>query len=345
MPNADLVLEGGGVKGIGLAGAVLHLLRAGYEFQRVGGTSAGAIVAAFVAAGADERKLAEIMGRLDYSRVPDLASPRVPVLGEGLSLLRRAGAYEGDYIHEFLQTELARLNATTFGQLRQARRPGDPPLARSQRYSLVVTATDISRGRLLRLPWDYEEKLGRDPDEESVADAVRASISIPFFFKPVVTENELTGEKLTLVDGGVLSNFPIAIFDRTDRARPRWPTFGVKVIPDLPASIDKLFPGIPPTLSGLPPVRVLEQVTATALVGHDQTYLDRPCVKRRTIRVDTSDVGIVEFDAPPQKRAGLQRSGEEAAERFLVDWDWRAYRRDCRPPPPLWRRLGGARVR
>ena len=39
---ADLVLEGGGVKGIGLAGAVLALDQAGYRFQRVAGTSAGA---------------------------------------------------------------------------------------------------------------------------------------------------------------------------------------------------------------------------------------------------------------------------------------------------------------
>jgi hypothetical protein len=31
---ADLVLEGGGVKGIGLAGAVIALDQAGYRFQR-----------------------------------------------------------------------------------------------------------------------------------------------------------------------------------------------------------------------------------------------------------------------------------------------------------------------
>ena len=48
--RADLVLEGGGVKGIGLAGAVLALDQAGYRFQRVAGTSAGAIAAAIIAA-------------------------------------------------------------------------------------------------------------------------------------------------------------------------------------------------------------------------------------------------------------------------------------------------------
>jgi len=45
------VFEGGGVKGTGLVGAVDVTLQQGYEFANVAGTSAGAIVAAFVAAG------------------------------------------------------------------------------------------------------------------------------------------------------------------------------------------------------------------------------------------------------------------------------------------------------
>jgi NTE family protein len=48
--RADLVLEGGGVKGIGLVGAVITLSDAGITFPRVAGTSAGAIAAALVAA-------------------------------------------------------------------------------------------------------------------------------------------------------------------------------------------------------------------------------------------------------------------------------------------------------
>ena len=49
--RADLVLEGGGVKGIGLVGAIAVLEERGYLFNRVAGTSAGAIVGALVAAG------------------------------------------------------------------------------------------------------------------------------------------------------------------------------------------------------------------------------------------------------------------------------------------------------
>jgi NTE family protein len=327
MPKADLVLEGGGVKGIGLVGAVLGLMREGYNFPRVAGTSAGAIVAAFLAAGVDRAGLSGVMERLDYRRVPDRASPGIPALSEGISLLWAAGAYEGDYIHDFLERELAALGVRTFADLRRTDDGADGNLAHYQRYKLVVMATDLSRGRLLRLPWDYP-LLELDPDEQRVADAVRASISIPLYFEPVEIRDG-SGKKITLVDGGVLSNFPIEVFDRTDGTRPRWPTLGVKVIPELPAGDPQLFPVS--ALSTLPPLHLLKRVIATAIVGNDQTYVERPCVRRRAIQVDASAVGIVEFDASEAKRAEVLASGERAADAFLEEWDWDAYKRDCRP--------------
>ena len=328
MPDADLVLEGGGMKGIGLGGAATALMRAGYAFPRVAGTSAGAIVAAFLAAGIGERGLVEAMARLRYDRVPDRGLPKIPILSEGLSLLHSAGAYRGDYIRGFVRDELERLGVRTFGDLRRSDGGEDASLPPERRHRLVVTATDITHGRLLRLPWDYG-LLGLDPDEQLVADAVRASISIPLYFEPVTVRHGDTGEPATLVDGGVLSNYPIEIFDRTDSSAPRWPTLGVKVVPSLPAGAAELFPGV--ALPALPPVKLLEQVVATAIVGHDQTYLERPCVRRRTIFVDTSSVGIVEFDASDGQRATAIANGKAAAERFLQTWDWDVFQGECRP--------------
>ena len=327
MPKADLVLEGGGIKGLGLVGAVLRLMRSGYTFPRVAGTSAGAIVAALVAAEITADELADVMDRLDYAAVPDRSPPGIPVVSEVISLLSERGAYEGDYVRDFVHDELKRLGVTTFGDLRRTDRGADRNLEPYRRYKLVVTATDVTRGRLLRLPWDYG-LLNLDPDKQLVADAVRASMSIPLYFEPVTLRDGMTGEPTTLVDGGVLSNFPIEIFDRTDSANPRWPTLGVKVVPQLPAGNAQLFPGV--ALPTLPPVHLLEQVVATAMVGHDQTYLERPCVRRRAIQVDTGAIGIVEFDASPEKRAAIAANGDRAAERFLADWDWERYKRDCR---------------
>ena len=80
----------------------------------------------------------------------------------------------------------------------------------------------------------------------------------------------------------------------------------------------------------LPLIRLAERVVATAIVGNDQSYLERPCVRRRAIEVDTSAVGIVEFDAPKEKRDAVIAKGDAAAARFLDDWDWARYKKECR---------------
>jgi NTE family protein len=83
----------------------------------------------------------------------------------------------------------------------------------------------------------------------------------------------------------------------------------------------------------LPAVRVLEQVVTTAIVGNDQTYLERPCVSRRIIQVDTRGIGIVEFDAGKEKREAIVANGDKAADQFLQAWNWDRYKRECRGAP------------
>src|SRR5215212_11007612 len=90
--RADLVLEGGGVKGLGTVGAVMAMLDAGWTFPRVAGTSVGALAAAFAAAGADSTVFRDVLGRLDLRRIPDRRVP-VPLVSEGVSLALGHGAY------------------------------------------------------------------------------------------------------------------------------------------------------------------------------------------------------------------------------------------------------------
>jgi NTE family protein len=314
MPEADLVLEGGGVKGLGTAGAVMALLDAGYSFPRVAGTSVGALTAAFAAAGADSAGMRDVLGRLDLRKIPDRRVP-LPLVSESFSLTVRRGAYAGDWIHEWVLHELDQLGVRTFADLRRDD-PGDDPALSDlhHRYGLVVMATDVTHGRLLRLPWDYQ-RFDLEPDEQLVADAVRMSLSIPFYFEPCELRNPGTDKAATIVDGGVLSNFAIEIFDRTDGRPARWPTFGVRLLPDLPAGLGDLVPfyGVPM----LPSVRLLEQVVATALVGRDQTHLDRPGVRERTMTVDTRGTAITEFGISAKKRAALIERGGQAARDFL----------------------------
>lgn len=321
----DLVLAGGGVKGIGLAGAVVRLMEAGYRAHRVAGSSAGSIVGSIVAAAAKNDQLTpddvrELTLSIDYSKFLDPGPvERVPLLGAGWAILQGTGIYRGDYAHDFIAGQLNQLGVTTFGDLRL----DDDDLPPEQRYRLVVTAADVTTGQLVRLPWDYRRLYGLDPDSQPVADAVRASMSIPFFFRPV-TLTSSTGRESTLVDGGLLSNYPIDSLDRCDGKQPRWPTLGVTLLPDLPEHNDKVIPALAPLrLFGGP--SLLEDVITTILVGRDQAYLNLPWVSARTIRVDSTKVGVLDFDIKQRQIDALYNEGYDAATTFLSSWDERAY--------------------
>ncbi|HEY2222566.1 patatin-like phospholipase family protein [Actinomycetospora sp.] len=319
----DLVLQGGGVKGIALGGA-LDVLLASYDVRRVAGTSAGAIAASLVAAGYTRDELRAALGSLPYAKVPDRALP-IPGLGELTGLLSADGLYRGDVIEQWVADRLAEKGVRTFGDLRLPSDSSADPLLYSddRAYRLVVTATDITRGRGLRLPWDYRAAFGLDPDEQSVAEAVRMSLSIPVYFVPRTLVDVATGRTSRIVDGGVLSNFPVELFDRQDGQRPRWPTLGVGVIPELPGADSTLFPGLPIRLVG--PLALVEETIATAISGHDQTYLAQPRNAERVFRIDTDSVGVVDFHIDAQRRATLVANGRRRATEFLDEWNWDDY--------------------
>ena len=308
--KVDLVLEGGGVKGIALVGAITVLAEAGYSFPRVAGTSAGAIVAAMVAAyqkaGRDLGELFDVMMAVDNSRFADWRAPGLvsgPVSG-AVDLWRGGGLHPGGYIYEFLTPALEKVGVATFGDLRMD--DPDSSLEPDQRYSLVLHVSDLTRKALVRLPWDFRH-YGRDPDRERVVDAVRASMSIPFYFAPVKVE---TGHRaVTWVDGGLLANFPITVFDRTDGQAPRWPTWGVTVISSPRRRVDR------PVRTALGVgVRCLE----TSLSDWYRSSLGPEGPGRRTIRVDTSGVAVTAFNLDDRTRLRMFESGRTAARAFLA---------------------------
>ena len=321
MRNADLVLEGGGMKGIALAGAVAELEAHGYRFKRMAGTSAGSIGAALLAAGIRGAEIEKLMLELPLLDFADMTLvDRIPLLGPTVSIVRENGWLEGEVFRNWLADLLAAHGVVTFADVREHDRRSH--LEDDRRYRLVVTATDLTRGELVYLPWDYRRLYGLDPDTQLVADAVRASISVPFVFEPVVL-HPADGHDVTLVDGGVLSNFPIDVFDRTDGTQPRWPTFGVKLIHRFEGEDMRLLPKWLPRPG---PVRMVEALVATAIVGRDQRRLNMPSVQARTITVDTTPVGVLEFWAGDEQKRALLRTGHEAAAAFLAGWSWDAHR-------------------
>lgn len=320
----DLVLSGGGVKFIGLVGAVVALMDAGYSIKRVSGVSAGSVVAAVLAAASTDGGLTgEEVKELAFSvplRKWRDAGP-VPYLGAAWGLVRGTSMYRGDAAHDWIRSELKNLGVTSFGDLILDE---DHLLEGRQRhYKLVVTVADVTAAQLVRLPWDYPRLYGLDPDEQLVADAVRASMAIPFFYRPVRLTGA-DGATSTLVDGGVLSNFPIDTFDRPDRKPPRWPTFGITVLPRPTEGLGAVMPALKP-LRLFEQTALVESLLTTMLAGHDETHLSQPWVSARAIAVESNDVGVLDFDIPTGRLKKLYDNGYAAAQAFLSTWDWPAY--------------------
>lgn len=316
----DAVFEGGGVKGTALVGAIAVTEKLGYEFVNLAGTSAGAIIAALLAAGYTADQLKQIMDDLDYTRFKDEGLlDKVPLFGHLLSLGFEKGIYEGAYFEQWLRDLLKAQGVQTFGDLVMENTKDDP----KYRYKVQVIATDISRGKMVVLPRDITD-YGLDPERLDVARAVRMSMSIPFFFEPVVL-HDVNGAISYIVDGGVLSNYPVWLFD-DGTPNPPWPTIGYKLVE--PSE------GKPNTIRG--PITLFAALFATMMEAHDARYIqDSNFV--RTVPIPTLGVQTTEFDLSPQRREELYQSGVRAAQEFFAHWDFERYKQRYRKAPPTER--------
>jgi NTE family protein len=322
--QADLVLEGGGVKGIGLAGAVLTLDQAGYRFQRVAGTSAGAIAAAIIAAlnktGKPLSKLQDYLQKVQFEQFEAKSHLRKALggMGDAQQLLLHMGLYDGDYLIDWLDGVLTDIGGPKyFGDLRLNDPGADTKWTTRQHYSLVVHTSDVTRGKLVRLPWDYAN-YGLDADHQRIVDAVRASMSIPFFFTPVhVRATAVTAPpadlaaaagQVTWVDGGLLDNFPVDVFKRRDGAPARWPTIGI-MLSARQTSIE--------TSQGSDTVAAEAIACLHTVLDNAGRYYVPQDKAKHTIFIDNAGIKATDFGITPGQQQTLFVNGQNAARAWL----------------------------
>ncbi len=192
-PFRNLVFEGGGVKGIAYVGAleVLEERKILKDVVRVGGASAGAINAVLLALGYTRKEMLDILLKLDFRNFLDKSWG---LLRNFDRLRDEFGWFKGDYFEEWIGKRIE-----TKGQ------PADVTFAQLKRTGhrgLYLIGTNLSTG--------FEEVFSaeRTPNMR-VAKAVRMSMSIPLFFAAVRNRR---GD--VYVDGGVLDNYPVKLFDR-----------------------------------------------------------------------------------------------------------------------------------
>lgn len=291
MKKADAVFEGGGVKGLGLVGALDVAEKEGYtDWQRVAGTSAGAIVASLVACGYRVGEIKDIMMGLNYSDLLSYIGPwdiLAHPIGTIYGTFRDYGANRSHPIQEWLEDKLKAKGVETFGDLRTGSEE------EKYKYKLRVIASDISQRNMVVLPQEIE-KYGEDPDQLSVARAVGMSILFPGFFKP----ERLDGSYI--IDGGVLSNFPVWLFYREEN--PRFPTFGFKLLEK-----DQAITG---------PISFVKEMFYTMLEAHDNEHQeDHNTV--RTITIPSKGVSPLAFNLSKEDKQKLFESGQEEAREFF----------------------------
>jgi NTE family protein len=291
----DGVFSGGGIKGIALVGAYEAIENRGFRFKRVAGTSAGSIIASLIAAGYTSKEVYELINELDLKIFLDTRPSYLPFrVAKWLLLYWRLGIYKGQKLEEWLAEKLAQKGVRTFADL--------------EPQALRVVASDLSNGRLMILPDDLPS-YGINPNSFSVAKAIRMSCSLPYFFEPVKIKHGHTTS--TVVDGGVLSNFPMWLFDSENVKKVR-PVLGIKLSHSIQDRPNKQITNA---------IKLYEALFETMKDAHDSRYISRKH-ERNIIFIPTEGVLTTEFELTEEKKQILFDFGKERASQFFSKWSY-----------------------
>jgi NTE family protein len=292
-PFTNLVFEGGGVKGIAFGGALGVLSKRGIldQIVRVGGTSAGAITATMVALGYDADYIRDEMLNLDFNQFKDGS-----FLGDVKRLFEKYGWYKGDAFLKFIEGQIANRTGspdTTFIDLKNG----------TGFRELYVIGTDLTTRQ-------YQVFSHESKGTTRIADAVRISMSIPLFFASRTFENDV------FVDGGVLNNYPITLFDD--------PRYNPNISPGGPN---------PETLGFYLSKHVVEPYKITDLeqyIGNlfeaildvqDDALWNDPDNLNRTVCINNLGIQTTDFNISTEQRKALIKKGHEATANYLRAYD------------------------
>lgn len=232
----NLVLEGGGIRGFAYAGVFNVLENKGIlqQVEKVGGSSAGAIAGMLVCIGYSASEVDSLMTHLPVQKLND---GNGGIAGKYIRFKKNYGIYKGNAFEKWLQhlVEYKTGNALlTFEDLHRLH------TGNNLYKDFYCTGTNLSRQRLEIFSWENTPNM-------PIALAARISGGIPLYFEPVALDNDMKKIRKSdstsfinyYVDGGMLCNYPINMFDTCDsgtqnpllcdRARFNPQTIGIKL--------------------------------------------------------------------------------------------------------------------
>jgi predicted acylesterase/phospholipase RssA len=297
----NLVLQGGGVRGIAYVG-VLKSLPVDVSLHTVAGTSAGSIVAALLALGR-RSELESIMRRLDFSTLLDAAEQK------RMARLKWAFGYNTASTSGFILTSMFLLRCACLwlrplfdiGYLTRNRGLhqndrlmdwlkevfGEATFSDIKCEELYIVASDVSSR-------DFAIYSRRDHPTKKLCEAVLASVSIPLFFRPVTETDRV------LVDGGMLSNFPSYLFERQE-----YRTLGLRL------------EGSKQKENLLSFGRYIGGLLNTMLEAHDKERTPQAHFTQFTI--NTGDISAIDFALSDAAKDALIESGRRTGAR--IPWN------------------------
>jgi NTE family protein len=328
-PFKNLVFKGGGIKAFAYIGALQafeeHKLLP--QIQRVAGTSAGAMMATLISFRKDVEETSKIFTSIDYSKVASLlveeeaqteaAITEVIRRGEqkirgrmnAIShLYREYGLFSSEFMLTWLQEVIAQ----------ECKGNGKATFADFKRFGfrdVHIVATNISSHEVTEFSADTTPDI-------PVGEAAIASSSIPFFFEPHQFQNELFSNGDYFVDGGVLTNYPIHLFDHPKYEKGNrhyeqgvnWETLGCRLF--TPEDCRGEFEPI----TSLP--RFVKNLVETLAITEDIAFKSTLIDQLRTIDISNCCVGTTDFSVKPstEKYEELVAAGWSATNEFLVGY-------------------------
>ena len=327
----NLVFEGGGVKGIAYVGALEELEERGIlsQVRRVGGTSAGAIVATLVGLGYTVEEVREVLWGMDFEKFLDSSWG---VVRDIKRLTEEFGWYKGDYFRAWIGDLIEKKTGNANITFEQAEKlVGEKGVS-----SIYFMVTNLSTG--------FSEVMSAEKHPGMcVADGVRFSMSLPIFF---TAKRGMRGDMY--VDGGVLDNYPIKLFDRakylsdsatgvkTKYYAKRNRTFLKKHPSSSPYIFNKHTLGFKLDSSeeisrfGDQAEPVVREITdlfdfAAAVITtyyHSQSNIHLHSDDwQRTIYIDTLGVGMVDFNISKKTKEALVESGRKGTRDYFAWYD------------------------
>lgn len=324
----NFVFEGGGVKGIAYLGALDVLEQKGVlqNIERIGGTSAGAINAVLLGLNYSTDEVRDIIWSLNFNNFMDNSWG---VLRDMKRLKDQFGWYKGDYFRNWI----AQLIKAKTGNSESTFADIEALKVKKNFRSMYFMGTNLSTG--------FSEIFSAEHTPSTcIADAVRISMSIPLFF---AAKRSVRGD--LYVDGGVLDNFPIKLFDRKkyiDSNRYICTDYYCKLNDQFfnPDRTESDFVFNQETLGfrldskeeiatfrdhAAPPVREIDNffdytwALVNTLLEAQQSYHLHSDDWERTIYIDTLGVKTTDFDLKDTQKNALIKSGIKGATAYF-DW-------------------------